>query len=104
MSAQDDFERVAAGLADRGVTVAKVFGKPAYKDVNGKAFACLFLDALACRLLEGTAEHKEALELPGAELFDPSSRHRPMKDWVCVPHANAGRWLEFAEAAYGRPR
>ncbi|MGW4249169.1 hypothetical protein [Nocardia sp. NPDC004722] len=104
MSVQGDFERVAGEMADRGVTIAKVFGKPAYKDADGKAFACLFQDALACRLLAGTPEHAEALALPGAELFDPSSRHRPMKDWVSVPHANADRWLDFAEIAYTRPR
>lgn len=102
MSAQDDFEQVAAVLADRGVTVAKVFGKPAYKNLDGKAFACLFQDALACRLIAGTPEHDEALALPGAELFDPSSRHRPMKDWVSVPHVNADRWLHFAEVAHDR--
>jgi hypothetical protein len=104
MTAQEDFERVGAGLADLGVTIAKVFGKPAYKDANGKAFACLFNDSLACRLMSGTPEHTEALALPDAVLFDPSDRHRPMKDWVCVPHANADRWPDFAEAAYNRPR
>lgn len=104
MTAQEDFDRVGAELTDLGVTIAKVFGKPAYKDVNGKAFACLFKDSLACRLMAGTPEHTAALDLPGAELFDPSSAHRPMKDWVCVPHANTDRWQEFAEAAYKIPR
>jgi hypothetical protein len=72
-TAQKDFERVAAQLADFGVTVSLVFGKPAVKDANGHSFACLFHDGLACRLIEGTAEYTKALELPGATLFDPSN-------------------------------
>jgi hypothetical protein len=105
MNAQQDFERVGGNLANLGVTISLVFGKPAYKDVNGHSFACLFQDGLACRLIQGTPEFDRALELPGAELFDPSGeRHRrPMKDWVVVPHANADQWLTFAEAAYHRP-
>src|SRR5690242_15213296 len=105
MTAQQDFDRVGKGLADLGVTVSLVFGKPAFKDANGHSFACLFNDGLACRLIEGTPEYTEALRLPGAELFDPSGeRHkRAMKDWVVVPHANANRWLKFATAAYHRP-
>ena len=105
MTAQKDFEEVGAGLAGFGVTISKVSGKPAFKDANGHSFACLFQDGLACRLIEGTAEHTQALGLPGAMLFDPSGeRHKePMKDWVVVPHANADQWLTFAEAAYHRP-
>ena len=104
MTPQEDFERIGGEMADLGVVLAKVFGKPAYKDVNGKAFACLFRDALACRLVQGTVEHGLALGLEGAELFDPSGRHRPMKDWVAVPYAFVDRWPEFAEVAYKRPR
>jgi hypothetical protein len=105
MAAQQDFERVGTDLAGLGVTISLVFGKPAYKDVNGHSFACLFHDGLACRLIEGTPEFDEALALPGAELFDPSGeRHRrPMKDWVVVPYANVDQWLTFAKAAYHRP-
>jgi hypothetical protein len=105
MNALQDFERVGTELAHLNVTISLVFGKPAYKDSNGHSFACLFEDGLACRLIEGTTEFKEALALPGAALFDPSGeRHRrPMKDWVVVPHANVDQWLTFAEAAYHRP-
>ncbi|WP_327139846.1 hypothetical protein [Nocardia sp. NBC_01327] len=104
MTPQEDFARVAAQLADFGVVVSTVFGKPAYKDVNGKAFACLFRDGLACRLVSGTEEHTAALAFPGAALFDPSDRHRPMKDWVVIPHADTAHWVTYAEAALHRPR
>jgi|SRR4051812_45328735 len=105
MTAKDDFEVVGKELADLGVTISLVFGKPAFKDVNGHSFACMFGDDLACRLIEGTAEFNEGMALPGAELFDPSGeRHRkPMKDWVVIPHTFADQWLKFAQAAYHRP-
>ena len=44
-----------------------------------------------------------ALALEGAELFDPSGRGRPFKEWVEVPPAHADRWPEFAEAAIVTP-
>jgi len=43
-----------------------------------------------------------ALALDGAELFDPSGRGRPFKEWVQVPAAHEDRWPEFAEAALRR--
>ncbi|WP_214327098.1 hypothetical protein [Nonomuraea sediminis] len=102
MTPQEDFDRIGTEMADLGVVIAKVFGKPSYKAANGKAFACLFQEGLACRLVQGSAEHAEALALEGATLFDPSERHRPMKDWVSVPHAHAGRWQDYAETARER--
>jgi len=44
-------------------------------------------------------QHSEALNLTGAQLFDPSGRGRPMKEWVVVPVEHASRWSEFARAA-----
>jgi hypothetical protein len=54
---------------------------------------------LAFRLGAGTDAHAEALALPGAELFDPSGKGRPFKDWVSVPVAHAGRWPGLADDA-----
>lgn len=47
----------------------------------------------------GSPKHAEALALPGALLFDPSGRGRPMKEWVVVPFEHASRWLELAREA-----
>jgi hypothetical protein len=105
MSAEADFEQVGLQLADLGVKISKMFGSPALKDVNGKAFACLQKNGtMVFRLVRDTAEHEAALELKGAALFDPSGQNRPMKDWVCVPHEFAEQWSTFAEAALSRPR
>ena len=81
-----------------------MFGKPALKDEAGKAFACLLGGEIAFRLGRDSPAHSAALGLPGAHLFDPSGKDRPMKDWVSVPPEHAGRWPEFAELALAVPR
>ena len=43
--------------------------------------------------------HSNALSLDGAQLFDPSGKGRPMKEWVQLPYEYADRWGEFAKAA-----
>ena len=43
--------------------------------------------------------HAQALIIPGASLFDPSGRGRPMKEWVKVPAAASDLWTDFADAA-----
>lgn len=100
MDADRVFDDIAAALAGRGVVPGAMFGKRALK-AGSKAFACLKGDVLAFRLGQGTPAHAAALALPGAELFDPSGKERPFKDWVAVPAVHAGRWPEFAAAALG---
>jgi hypothetical protein len=78
--------------AERGT----MFGMPCLKH-SGKAFGGVFGDSMVFKL-EGAA-HESALELAGAELFDPSGMGRPMKAWVVVPRAHARRWQALAEAA-----
>lgn len=91
MTPDERFDDLAAQFADAGVTTGALFGKRALK-LQGKAIACLKGDDLAFRLGEGTAAHAAALALDGAELFDPSGKHRPFKDWVSVPSTLADRW------------
>jgi hypothetical protein len=98
MNSDDLLNDIAAGLGPRGATTGAMFGKRALK-AHGKAFACLKGDLLAIRLGAGTAAHAEALALPGAELFDPSGKDRPFKDWVAIPAAHAARWADYAETA-----
>jgi len=93
------FDSIAASLAGRGAVAGVMFGKRALK-AGGKAFACLKGDVLAFRLGAGTAAHASALALPGAELFDPSTRDRPFKDWVAVPLSQSARWADLAGIAF----
>jgi hypothetical protein len=98
VTADEAFEDLAERLAADGVTVKPVFGKPGLM-YGGKALGCRFAAGVALRLIAGTPEHTAALRLAGAELFDPSSRHRPMKDWVVVPAAFTDQWHNLALAA-----
>ncbi|SEM18665.1 hypothetical protein [Streptacidiphilus jiangxiensis] len=92
------FDEIAVDLAPLGATAGAMFGKRALK-AHGKAFACLKGDLLAFRLGDSSPAHAEALALPGAELFDPSGKHRPFKDWVALPDTHAEAWPAYAEKA-----
>jgi hypothetical protein len=98
MAADEAFDDLAERLTGDGVTVKPVFGKRGLMS-GGKALGCRFGAGVALRLIAGTPEHTAALDLTGAELFDPSSRHRPMKDWVVVPADFADQWYDLALAA-----
>jgi hypothetical protein len=98
MTSDDHLDAIAADLVADGATAGTMFGKRALK-AHGKAFACLKGDLLAFRLRDGSPAHTKALALPGAELFDPSGKHRPFKDWVAIPHNHAQEWPHYAEVA-----
>lgn len=78
--------------AERG----QLFGKPCYK-LHGKAVVCFFQNEMVFKLTG--EEHREALALEGAQLFDPSGKHRPMKEWVQVPARHVHAWARLAQAA-----
>lgn len=76
---------------------SQMFGKPCFK-INGKAFICFFQECMVFKL-HGDA-HKEALELEGSILFDPSGKGRAMKEWVQVTYAHHKIWKTLAANAY----
>ncbi|RYY63290.1 MAG: hypothetical protein EOO12_12645 [Chitinophagaceae bacterium] len=86
----------AIGGALPGAESGQLFGKPCFKK-GGKAFTCFFQNEMVFKLT-GPA-HAGALAVPGAKLFDPSGKGRPMKEWVQVPPA--GDWEGLARAAAG---
>lgn len=85
-----------AGSGVNGSLESQMFGKPCFK-INGKAFSCFFDDCMVFKL-EGD-NHKKALGLPGAKLFDPSGKGRPMKAWVQVPYEHVDKWNQLADSA-----
>lgn len=91
---EETYLQIANKIPD--IVASKMFGKPCLK-TKGKAFVCFFENSLAIKL-KGDS-HSEALSLDGSELFDPSKKGRPMKEWVQVSFHYSNRWKEFAEAA-----
>jgi hypothetical protein len=91
-------ERLYLDIATRlkGAEQSKMFGKPCLK-IEGKAFACFFQNEMVFKL-EGD-DHKNALAFKGAQLFDPSGKKRPMKEWVQVPYTHKAKWEELAKEA-----
>lgn len=95
--AEARYEEIAADLqATRDAVSGQMFGKRCLK-LGGKAFVCLFEEAMVFKLTG--AQHAAAIALPGAKLFDPSGRNRPMKEWVQVPFDSAAEWTSLAEQA-----
>ena len=88
------FNQVGSEIQD--ALKSQLFGKPCYK-IGKKAFVCFFKQAMVFKL-QGEA-HQEALSLDGSELFDPSGKNRPMKEWVQVPYHYQGQWKRFAQEA-----
>ncbi len=75
---------------------SQMFGKPCFK-INGKAFVCFFKNEMVFKLIG--EKHSEALSLDGSQLFDPSEKKRPMKEWVQVSFDYSDNWKEYAESA-----
>jgi hypothetical protein len=103
VSAETRFDSIVEDLAMLGVTSGVMFGKRGVA-ADGKVVAVLLGDTMAFRLGEETPAHAEALGLPGAELWDPSTQGHPFKDWVRVPYDSEDHWGHFAELALRRIR
>lgn len=84
------------GQSLKGTEQSQMFGKPCFK-INGKAFVSFFENEMVFKLSGET--HKEAVALAGAQLFDPSGKKRPMKEWVQLPYKHKDKWEAFAKAA-----
>lgn len=79
-----------------GAKSGQLFGKPCFK-INGKAFVCFFHDDMVFKL--PGESHREALGKNGAQLFDPSGKGRPMKEWVQLPFEHEQYWETYANEA-----
>ena len=75
---------------------SQMFGKSCFK-INGKAFICFFQNEMVFKL-DGDL-HQEAISLDGSQLFDPSGKKRPMKEWIQVPFDYKNKWAKYAKGA-----
>ena len=87
---------ISIGTKSNEAEQSQMFGKPCFK-INGKAFICFFQNEMVFKLTGDT--HEEAISLDGSQLFDPSGKKRPMKEWVQVSFSNKDKWTKFAKAA-----
>ena len=85
---------IEVGNKIQGAVKSQMFGKPCYK-IGKKAFVCFFKNCMVFKL--NGEYHQEALSFDGSELFDPSGKNRPMKEWVQVPFDYKEKWKIFAE-------
>jgi len=85
---------LATSTALKDAEKSQMFGKPCFK-IKGKAFVCFFNNKMVFKL--GGEFHKEALNLEGTQLFDPSGKNRPMKEWVQIPFSHKDSLKKFAE-------
>lgn len=90
-------EFIHAGAVIEDAEKGQLFGKPCFK-ASGKAFVCFFRDEMVFKL--SGDDHAAALALKGAQLFDPSGKGRPMREWVQVPYIHVDNWGNFAQAAH----
>ncbi len=91
---QDFYTLIGKELED--AEQSQMFGKPCFK-IGGKAFVCFFQNEMVFKLNGET--HSEALSLDGSQLFDPSGKTRPMKEWIQVPFDYSDHWTDYARSA-----
>lgn len=95
MTKEEEFY-IIIGRNIKDAEQSQMFGKPCFK-IGGKAFVCFFQNEMVFKL---TGElHSDALSLDGSQLFDPSGKKRPMKEWVQVPFDYSNNWAEYAKSA-----
>lgn len=93
---QEETLYMSIGKKLKDAEESQMFGKPCLK-TNGKAFVCFFQNQMVFKL--NGKIHEEALSLKGSQLFDPSGKKRPMKEWVQVPFEHKDKWEKYAKAA-----
>lgn len=87
---------ISIGQGLEGSEQSQMFGKPCFK-IGGKAFICFFQNEMVFKLTGDI--HKEALSLESSQLFDPSEKKRPMKEWIQVPAFHKEKWPHYAMEA-----
>ena len=96
-SAVEEYVKLVERLGNgSGVSASQMFGKPCLK-INGKAFVAQHKDVVVFKLTGSS--HQKALATKGAELWDPSGKGRPMKEWVAMAATESKSFQALAAAA-----
>lgn len=95
--AELEYEKLKEKLLKQDdVTASQMFGKTCLK-VHGKAFLALHQERIVFKLTG--EEHRKAMAQPGAVLWDPSGKGRPMKEWVALTLSAKKHFGSLAEAS-----
>lgn len=92
------FKSIADKLSkDNDAELSQMFGKPCIK-IDGKAACCFFQDEFVVKI--GAEECNLLMKkYEGSQLFDPSGKKRPMKDWLQLPFDYKKDWEKLAKQA-----
>ncbi|NUU16371.1 hypothetical protein HP550_03805 [Cellulomonas humilata] len=96
---ESDYEAIADDLVARGATRAQMMGRPILKVGSTMFAAHIGGDRIAVKLGRDSADHAEALALPGAAVWSPGDSGRLFYDWVALPASAEDDWMRFAEVA-----
>ncbi|MFZ6654968.1 hypothetical protein [Undibacterium sp. TJN19] len=92
-----EYEKLVLVFAGKeGISTGQMFGKLCLK-VNGKAFIAQHKETVVFKL--SAEPHAKAMALADAQLWDPSGKGRPMKEWVALPATHAKKFAVLANAA-----
>jgi hypothetical protein len=101
LDARERFDDICDALTawHPDVRRSKVFGMPCLKR-SGRVVAGYLRGerAMVFKLTDSDA-HAQALDLPGAHLFDPSGRGEVFRQWVVVPAKHSDEWQELSYTA-----
>jgi hypothetical protein len=95
--AVQEFDRVVEALGPE-VERKRMMGSSVLMR-DGKMVACLNSDLLAVKLGRDRPEHAEALAVPGAATWSPQPSRNGFTDWVGMPLAASGVWLDWVRTA-----
>jgi hypothetical protein len=100
MNPRARYDEIADHLAarDPNVELSQMMGMPCVKSGGKMVIGYTSVGEMVFKLPDAT-EHKKALGLDGAKLFDPSGRGKPFKEWVQVPAAHESKWPGLAATA-----
>ncbi|MGK9148981.1 hypothetical protein KXS11_15225 [Plantibacter flavus] len=98
MDEQAVYERLLASRPGADTSRGRLFSALSFI-VHGHSVGCIMRGTAAFKLGRETPELAAALAAPGAELFDPSGRGRPFKDWVVLPLSEEPRFEQLLEQA-----
>jgi len=79
--------------------LGNMFGKSCGK-INKKAFVSFFQDEMVFKIGKEAVDNL-LVKYDGAKNWDPSSKNRPMKDWIQIPGAYKSDWKELRDMAVG---